>query len=116
MVSPQIAILGAQVATLGPGEGPVLALDFLLPANGYLDDALNRMRLINLGTAGPSEIEELRLWRDGGDGTFSAASGDDATSITRPQTVSPGLYCHFSPGLNFIGCAARASTVSASVP
>lgn len=73
----QIASLYAAASSLGPGEGPALALDVIIPRNGYLDDELNSIRLVNLGTAGPNDIAALRLWRDGGDGLFSAGVGDD---------------------------------------
>lgn len=63
--------------TLGQGDGPVLAFDAIIPRNGYRDDVLQGVRLVNLGTAGTSDIAAVHLWRDGGDGVFSAGAGDD---------------------------------------
>jgi len=77
MIAAQIAVLPTPALTLGKNEGPALVFDFVLPRNGYADDVLNGLALVNLGTAGTSGIAELRLWRDGGDGQFSSGSGDD---------------------------------------
>ncbi|HEU5310493.1 MAG TPA: hypothetical protein VFV24_03470, partial [Candidatus Eisenbacteria bacterium] len=76
MISQQIGTVGPSAVTLGPGDGPVLAFDFLLPRNGYESDVLQGVRVVNLGTAGTSDIAELRLWADGGDGQFTG-TGDD---------------------------------------
>jgi hypothetical protein len=35
------------------------------------------VRIVNLGSAGPADLAELHLWRDGGDGSFVAGAGDD---------------------------------------
>ncbi len=77
MVTRQIVNFGSGVATLGPGQGPVVAMDFSLPSNGYLEDFLNSIRLYNTGTAGPTQIAEVALWRDGGDGVYSPMDGSD---------------------------------------
>jgi hypothetical protein len=77
MVSAQIGNLGAPGVSLAPGEGPALALDFALPRNGYLDDVLQALTIVNQGDANASDLAQLRLWRDGGDGIFSAGAGDD---------------------------------------
>lgn len=77
MVAAQIAVFETPATTLGRGEGPALVMDLLLPRNGYDDDVLDGLRLVNLGTGGPGDIAELRLWGDGGDGQFTPGSGDD---------------------------------------
>ena len=77
MTSAQIAIFETPAMTLGRNEGPALVMDFLLPRNGYADDVLDGLRLLNLGTAGPGDVAQLELWRDGGDGQFTPGSGDD---------------------------------------
>jgi uncharacterized repeat protein (TIGR01451 family) len=77
MVAAQITNFGAPVATLGPNEGPALALDLRIPRNGYADDVLRGVTLTNRGTATSSDIAKVRLWRDGGDGVFDAGVGDD---------------------------------------
>jgi hypothetical protein len=74
MVAGQIGDPGAPGVTLGPGEGPALALHVVVPRNGYEDDRLTKLRVVNLGTATNADLAELRLWRDGGDGLFG---GDD---------------------------------------
>jgi len=63
--------------TLGQGDGPVLAFDAIVPRNGYRDDVLQGVRFVNLGTAGAADVAAVHLWRDGGDGVFSAGGGDD---------------------------------------
>ncbi|NIT02338.1 MAG: tandem-95 repeat protein [Candidatus Latescibacteria bacterium] len=85
MLASQIACFDVLASTLAPGDGPVLALDLIVPRNGYADDILRGFEVINLGTAGPSDIGDLRLWRDGGDGAFSGGGGDDVE-------ISPLVY------------------------
>ena len=77
MRAAQVVNLGAPGATLAAGDGPVLALDLIVRGNGYQPDVLNGVGVMNAGTATAADIAELRLWRDGGDGTFGAGSGDD---------------------------------------
>lgn len=77
MSASQITNWGAPGASLGPGEGPRLALDVTIPRNGYEGDELRSVRIVNLGSAGPADLAELHLWRDGGDGSFAAGAGDD---------------------------------------
>ena len=77
MVSAQVGNTPVPPVSLAAGEGPALAMDFVVPANGYLNDTLIGLHFHNLGTATPSDLADLRLWHDGGDGVFSAGSGDD---------------------------------------
>jgi uncharacterized repeat protein (TIGR01451 family) len=52
-----------------------LFLDFLLPRNGYADDELTRLRIVNTGTtADRGALGAVRLWADAGEEGFS---GDD---------------------------------------
>jgi hypothetical protein len=74
MVAEQIGNPGAPGVTLAPGDGPVPALQVIVPRNGYADDVLSGLHIVNLGTATNADLAELRLWRDGGDGLFG---GDD---------------------------------------
>ncbi|MCP4545044.1 MAG: DUF11 domain-containing protein [bacterium] len=76
MVAAQIVNYGAPVITLGPGEGPVLALDIGVPANGYSQDWLQHLTVINIGDAAPVAIDELHLWRDDGNGVFDCGAPD----------------------------------------
>ncbi len=62
---------------LAPGEGPALAFEAVLPANGYEPDVLRGVLLENTGSAAASDIGQLRLWADGGDGNADWGSGDD---------------------------------------
>jgi hypothetical protein len=77
MVVRQIDDRGAPAATLGPGEGPALGLDLVVPRNGYEDDVLQSVVVANVGSAPDAEIADLHLWHDGGDGQFDAGAGDD---------------------------------------
>ncbi len=63
--------------TVGPGEGPVPALELVAPRNGHADDVLDRIVLVNLGNATSADIAEARLYRDGGDGAFDGGAVDD---------------------------------------
>jgi hypothetical protein len=73
----QVTTWTAPGVTLSPGDGPVLALDLLVPPNGYRADVLRGVRVENLGTAAAADIAQVQLWKDGGDGAFSAGLGDD---------------------------------------
>ncbi len=77
MLAAQLTLGNISALTLAPNDGPVLALDLTIPGNGYAPDELNGFEVINLETAVGSDISDMRLWRDGGDGQFSAGGGDD---------------------------------------
>ncbi|MCA9751977.1 MAG: DUF11 domain-containing protein, partial [Gemmatimonadetes bacterium] len=77
MVAGQFSRFPAPAATLGAGEGPSLVLDVRVPSNGYRSDVLNRLELVNLGNATSTDLADVRLWRDGGDGAFDAGGVDD---------------------------------------
>ena len=77
MVAEQVKVGEVTVLTLGPGEGPALALDITVPANGYRTDVLTGLTLANEGTAGAVDIAQAELWTDGGDGIFDAGLADD---------------------------------------
>ncbi|MCK4776422.1 MAG: hypothetical protein KAT30_16615, partial [Candidatus Krumholzibacteria bacterium] len=77
MIAAQITLQNIAGVTLAPGDGPSLALDVVLPGNGYADDILNALTVENAGTAAGSDISEVRAWRDGGDNAFDAGAGDD---------------------------------------
>jgi hypothetical protein len=79
MVSTQITNIGAPGVTLGPDDGPNMALNVVVPGNGYEGDRLTNLTVVNLGSASDSTgIAELHLWSDGGDGVFTGAGGDDS--------------------------------------
>jgi hypothetical protein len=90
MVAAQIDNGGAPPVTLGPGGGPAEALDVTVHRNGYQDDQLQSFSVVNLGTASPADLAGLRLWRDGGNGSFDGGAGDD--SDLGPLTESSGVW------------------------
>lgn len=96
MTAAQLVDLGAAGVTLGPSEGPALALDFVVPRNGYQDDVLEGVRLVNAGSAAPADLGEVRLWRDGGNSAFDAGGGDDVD--LGPMTYLGGRWV--SPALS----------------
>ena len=77
MIAAQVGVKPVPAVALSAGDGPVLALDVIVSANGYRDDVLNGMKVVNEGTATASDFSSLVLWQDGGDGSFSAGGGDD---------------------------------------
>lgn len=77
MVADQITNQHVNILTLGPGEGPVLAMDLSIPANGYAADELIGISLVNEGSATAGDLLLAELWEDGGDGVFNAGMGDD---------------------------------------
>jgi hypothetical protein len=79
MVAEQVFNHGAPVATVGPGEGPVLGLDLTLPGNGYRSDLLEHLKVINSGNATEEELAGLALWSDGnGNGQWDGPGGGDS--------------------------------------
>ncbi len=54
-----------------------LVLNVMIPSNGVTGDTLVAFTIENLGTATTDHIQRLALYRDGGDGVFDAANGDD---------------------------------------
>lgn len=90
MIAAQLTDLGGAGTTLGPGEGPVVALDVLVPRNAYRDDVLEGVRLVNAGSAGAGDIGQMRLWRDGGNGAFDSGAGDDVD--LGPMTYLDGRW------------------------
>ncbi len=122
----QVTNVGAAGATVSPGDGPILALDVVLPRNGYAADLLRGVRLTNLGTAHPADLSQVQLWRDGGDGVFTGGgddvllgpltpSGADWTSplLSTPVT-GPGLRVFVS--VNIAAAAAETTTVRFQIP
>ncbi|HEV8479420.1 MAG TPA: hypothetical protein VGR66_01395 [Candidatus Eisenbacteria bacterium] len=79
----------AAAAVIGPGDGPILALDLVVPRNGYSPDILRGIRLANLGSAGAGDLASVQLWQDGGNGIFDAG-GDDV--LLGPLTTSGGEW------------------------
>lgn len=77
LLASAVAATPVPARTVAPGEGPVLALDLVVPRNGHADDVLGRLDIANFGSATSADIAELRLYRDGGDGDFDAGAADD---------------------------------------
>ncbi|MGH7724332.1 MAG: DNRLRE domain-containing protein [Candidatus Eiseniibacteriota bacterium] len=123
-VAGQVTNRGAPAATVGPDAGPILALDLVVPANGYAPDLLRGVRVVNLGTATSGDFASIDLWRDGGDGAFG---GDDVA--LGPLTFGGGSWTSAllsesvsSPGVRLfvsvvVGSApAESATVRFAVP
>ncbi|MFN8177880.1 MAG: hypothetical protein U0167_08130 [bacterium] len=102
MVAAQMTIAPSPAVTLGPNEGPALALDVTVPSRGYAADVLQQWTVENEGTATSADIAELRLWRDGGDGTFDAGATDDvdlgALAPFGAEWTHPALAQSLPPG------------------
>lgn len=77
MVADQIGNFPVPNQALAADEGPALALDVSIPANGIRDDTLIGLTLVNLGTAAGADLAGLELYLDGGDGLFTPGAGDD---------------------------------------
>ncbi len=90
MTADQVILRDIPVLTLGPGEGPVLAMDLTIPANGYAADELSGVTLINDGSVAITDILAAELWADGGDGGFDAGAGDDI--LLGPFTLNGDLW------------------------
>jgi hypothetical protein len=77
MVAAQVAMGGTSSASLAPGDSEQVALDLTIPRNGRLNDTLQGLAIVNLGSAADTNFAGIRLWRDGGDAVFSGGAGDD---------------------------------------
>jgi hypothetical protein len=124
-VAAQVTNLGAPGATVGPGDGPLVVLDVIVPRNGYASDVLRGVRVTNLGTAAASDFSSVKLWRDGGDGVFSAAddvllgpltpSGADWASPVLAEPVG-GQGLRLFVGVDIAGTPADTATVRFAIP
>ena len=125
--SRQLDLFPTPSATVSPGDGPLLALDVVVPANGYRGDVLQSVRVVNTGTASTADLATMQLWRDGGDGSFSAGGGDDVPLGTLTPLAgiwqSPVLSVPVSaPGtrlfasITFSASASESVTVRLRVP
>ncbi len=85
LIAEQVVTRDITVLTLGPGEGPVLAMDLIIPANGYAVDELSGITFVNDGTVTAADIQAATLWVDGGNGAF-----DGGVSGTGPDDISLG--------------------------
>jgi hypothetical protein len=86
-IGDQLALSPTPAVTLGPGDGPVPALDLVVPPNGYRADVLNGVLVTNLGTAAAADLAAVQLWQDGGDGVFSAGGDDVLLGPLTPQAM-----------------------------
>jgi hypothetical protein len=77
MIAAQLGLVAPPATTLAPDDSNVVALDVRIPRNGHADDVLQRLDVVNQGTATPADVAEVRFWRDGGDGVFTGSGGDD---------------------------------------
>lgn len=127
MVATQLVKRDVAGLTLAPGDGPVPALDVRVPGNGYMADVLHGLRVENRGDADPTEIAEIRLYRDGGDGRPGGVPSDDADlgPLVRigSQWQSPYLNeplpangARFFFGVEVAGTTSDSSTVRLAVP
>lgn len=82
MVAAQVACPAVPAISLAAGEGPVLAMELVVPSNGHRDDILQHVRLTNLGSATPDDIASLELWAAVGGGGFDPASDDHLGPLT----------------------------------
>ncbi|MEZ4651185.1 MAG: hypothetical protein R3E97_20825 [Candidatus Eisenbacteria bacterium] len=73
MSAAQIVLTPVETASFEAGSTRNLALDILVPSNGYLPDRLERFNLRVEGSAQSSDLAALELWTDDGDGQFSEA-------------------------------------------
>jgi len=74
LVAAQVAVMPVEGGLLGVGSQRNLVLDVVLPANGYLADTLQKLNIVNAGTAQPgTDIAGMEAWADDGDGEFIEA-------------------------------------------
>ena len=128
MIAAQIATTTAPEYRATPGEPNVYALAFTLPTNGFLQDVLRTVTIVNTGTAVPGQdITALNLWiEDSGDSGFDPMADRLAATLTwvgngwrNPAPVSEvisgaGLRCYVSADVAVT--AADNRTIQLSIP
>lgn len=127
MVAGQLQLGSITPSALAPGDGPVLALDLVVPSNGYAVDILEGLILRNLGTAGPADLAALALHRDDGDGEFDADLDphlgdlfyDGGASLWRSPSLSesiPTEGIHLFAAITVATAPSDSASVRLSVP
>lgn len=94
-IAAQIRVHPISIFTLGPDDGPALAMDFTVPADGYLADELRGIRLLNDSgdsAAGVDDLTRMTLWADGGDGVFEAAGPGSDDELLGPMNLVGGAW------------------------
>ncbi len=71
MVSGQIAITSTGLTEVYPGDTIYNVMTFDIPRNGYLDDTLKILEVVNNGDAGEDDFDSLILFQDNGDNTWN---------------------------------------------
>ncbi|MFH1754829.1 MAG: Ig-like domain-containing protein, partial [Candidatus Latescibacterota bacterium] len=83
MVAAQLTLYPVDATTFSSGTADNVALDILLPANGYEADVLNRLNVINLGSAVDTvDVILLEAWADNGDGLLQAGMDTNIGSFS----------------------------------
>ena len=82
MLARQVAIYSHGDSAIVEQKKNVLVLDIHIPGNSCVGDTLKSLKVTNLGTAGPSVIDGFVLWRDNGDGAFSAVHDDSLAAFS----------------------------------
>lgn len=77
-IAAQIPLDAGLPEELPAGSVDSLTFSFQVPSNGFLSDTLFSITLKNRGEANTSDLAELKLWRDGGNGSFDRGAGDDS--------------------------------------
>ena len=70
-----------------PAAGSPLVLDLVIPRNGYEDDVLTKLNVVNFGTAeAGTDVERVQAWVDDGDGSF-----DGGDQLLVPAELAGGV-------------------------
>ncbi len=125
MVARQIGTTDVQPVTLTADDGPVAALDVVIPSNGYASDTLTQLNLVNRGSATTADIAALQLWVDDGDGVFLPGSdamvatmaGVDSTWVAPNLALAvPASGLHLFAGLTVTSAPSDSATVRLRIP
>ncbi|NOT33001.1 MAG: hypothetical protein HOP12_02400 [Candidatus Eisenbacteria bacterium] len=83
MSAAQIQRFAVPINPLTVGAVRHLALDFRVPPNGYASDVLQRLNVVNLGTARAAlDLAAMEAWADDGDGAFDALADARLGALT----------------------------------
>lgn len=78
-VAAQLLLTGSAPGDLPAGADDSLVMEILIPSNGFEADQLKSLTVENSGAdEATSDITEVRLWSDGGNGAYDRGTGDDS--------------------------------------
>jgi hypothetical protein len=126
LVARQVVLAAPGISTVAPGETDFHAVTIDVPRNGYSQDVMKILSVINSGSADTLDLDSLVLYRDAGDGTWGGTGAESrvgALSFTGDQWELSGIsqpltaqVTRFYLAATVAGNAADGATISLGIP